>query len=212
MRHTFAGFVPSLACLLVAASAVAQTGRTMLLSSVPVPGGNGVFLMQHPPLAAGRFNFFVATLPFPGAIALPLPGFLSNGLVRIDLGTQLTNHVTILDGTGVTSWALPIPNVPNAVGFAFDVQTVDIDFAVNDLAWADNDIAAVVQSPPRLVINEVDYDQGNTDTASFVEIMNVGGSAMPLAGIELRLVNGANNQQYGSIALSLAGASLPPGG
>ena len=42
-----------------------------------------------------------------------------------------------------------------------------------------------------LVINEVDYDQASTDTAEFLELKNVSGSAVSLNGWTVELFNGA---------------------
>lgn len=65
---------------------------------------------------------------------------------------------------------------------------------------------------PQLVINEVDYDQPGADSAEFVEIYNAGNAAADLTNIELRHVNGSNNTEYRSTALSGAGMTLPAGG
>ncbi len=50
-----------------------------------------------------------------------------------------------------------------------------------------------------LVINEVDYDQPSTDTTEFVEIKNVGQSAVNLSGYTLLFFNGANSTVYDTI-------------
>ena len=45
---------------------------------------------------------------------------------------------------------------------------------------ANHDFSFTIAAPvvlPDLVINEIDYDQPSTDTAEFLEIKNVGGSA-----------------------------------
>ena len=59
---------------------------------------------------------------------------------------------------------------------------------------------------PHVVLNEVDYDQLNTDSAEYLEIMNPSAATANLAGLRVVLVNGANNQQYDSIDLSPAGS------
>jgi hypothetical protein len=41
-----------------------------------------------------------------------------------------------------------------------------------------------------LVINEIDYDQPGTDAAEFIELKNVGSSAIGLSGYSVELVNG----------------------
>ena len=64
---------------------------------------------------------------------------------------------------------------------------------------------------PTLVINEVDYDQVGTDGAEYIEILNVGANPVSLAGIEVRLINGATSAEYDAYPLSLAGPTLAPG-
>lgn len=214
-QHTsvFRSFPALVAATALAAAASAQSGRLMAMPSPPVVGGAALFTMSHPTTAAGRFNFFFVTTPSPLALNLPIPGFTTVGLVRIDPANILVNALTVLDTTGTTQFSLAIPNVPTAAGFSFDVQTADLDFVVNNVAWADNDISTVVAPAPnlpRLVINEVDYDNVGADTAEFIEIYNAGSTTASLANIELRLVNGANSAQYASHALAAAG-SLAPG-
>ena len=68
--------------------------------------------------------------------------------------------------------------------------------------------------PAPLVINEVDYDQINTDTAEFIEIYNPSGSPVSLANLAVALINGTgtNGVEYTPrFALSTAGASLAAG-
>lgn len=196
----------------LAVCASAQSGRLMAMPSPPVAGGAALFTMSHPTTAAGRFNFFFVSTPSPLALNLPIPGFTTVGLVRVDPANILVNALTVLDTSGSTQFSLAIPNVPTAVGFSFDVQTADLDFVVNSVAWADNDISTVVAPAPnlpRLVLNEVDYDNVGADSAEFVEIYNAGSTPASLANIELRFVNGANSAQYASHALAAAGTLAP---
>lgn len=58
-----------------------------------------------------------------------------------------------------------------------------------------------VQSGAPLVVNEIDYDQTSTDTAEFIELKNVSGSAVELSTYELELVNGSSGAPYTTIAL-----------
>ena len=62
---------------------------------------------------------------------------------------------------------------------------------------------------PTLVINEIDYDQPDTDTAEFVEILNLSAFAADLTGWTLQLVNGSVDSVYNDIDLS--GLSIAPG-
>jgi predicted extracellular nuclease len=63
---------------------------------------------------------------------------------------------------------------------------------------------------PKLVINEIDYDQPSTDTAEFVELKNTGGVALNLDPYSVRLVNGSGGAVYATIDLPVF--TLPPGG
>ncbi|MEQ8564027.1 MAG: lamin tail domain-containing protein [Deltaproteobacteria bacterium] len=62
----------------------------------------------------------------------------------------------------------------------------------------------------RLVINEVDYDQINTDAAEFVEIYNAGTAPAVLTNVALVLVNGSNDSEYNRVDLATA-LTLAPG-
>ena len=54
---------------------------------------------------------------------------------------------------------------------------------------------------PKLVINELDYDQPGTDAAEFLEIKNTGTAAANLAAYRVQLVNGSNDTVYQTIDL-----------
>ena len=60
-----------------------------------------------------------------------------------------------------------------------------------------------------LVINEIDYDNVGTDTAEFIELYNGGSAAVPLSGLSLVFVNGANNTVYTTVDLGPAGTIMP---
>jgi hypothetical protein len=64
---------------------------------------------------------------------------------------------------------------------------------------------------PKLVINEVDYDQAGVDEAEFIEIYNAGVADADLSNIALILVNGGNSLLYATESLASAG-TLPAGG
>jgi hypothetical protein len=61
-----------------------------------------------------------------------------------------------------------------------------------------------VSTGQHLVINEVDYDQVNTDTAEFVEIYNPTASAISLATVNLVLIDGSGNKDYAHYPLAAA--------
>lgn len=63
---------------------------------------------------------------------------------------------------------------------------------------------------PRIVINEVDYDNISTDSAEYIELVNTSMQPVTLAGLKLVLVNGGTSTGYATIDLAGAG-SLAPG-
>jgi len=66
-------------------------------------------------------------------------------------------------------------------------------------------LGAAANAGPTLLINEVDYDNISIDTAEFVELYNASGKILPLNGVKVVLVNGANNTPYQTIDLGAAG-------
>ena len=66
-------------------------------------------------------------------------------------------------------------------------------------------------SSTTLVVNEIDYDQPGTDDAEFVEIKNVSGASVSLAGHSLSLVNGTGGGASVYQTIDLPGTSLGPG-
>jgi hypothetical protein len=62
----------------------------------------------------------------------------------------------------------------------------------------------LADAAPRLVINEVDYDQIGTDTQEFVEVLNKGTNTILLTHYALAFINGANNLEY--LRVNLNGA------
>ena len=62
--------------------------------------------------------------------------------------------------------------------------------------------ATYPDAPPRLVLNEIDYDRPGSDPAGFVELFNAGRGAADLGGLALVLVDGGTGQEYDTIPLS----------
>ena len=134
----------SCALVLCVAAAMAQTGRSVTLGTLPDLGVTSTYTATYPASAAGRFGFFLLTLPELTSQPLTVPGFTSNGLVRVDLNNQLLTSFWLLDGSGSHGVSVPIPTDFVFQGFSFDVQTVDVDFATSDIAWADNDLELTI--------------------------------------------------------------------
>ncbi len=127
---------------------------------------------------------------------------------------------TAADGaaSGMTSTDIGVSE-PGDTALGASLQLTGTGNAYADFTWAaaqPNTFGAVNTGQsfggtpvPRLVINEIDYDQPGTDAAEFVEILNAGGSAVDLAGWTLQLVNGSNDLPYNTI--DLTGSSIAPG-
>ena len=69
--------------------------------------------------------------------------------------------------------------------------------------------APLSEALPKLVLNEIDYDQVGTDTGGFVELYNAGLGTADLGGLALVLVDGADGNEYQRVPLS---GAIPPGG
>lgn len=81
-----------------------------------------------------------------------------------------------------------------------------------DAVTLEVEVDVVPPSQGGLVINEIDYDQPQTDDAEFIEIYNAGTLPIPLAGKELVFINGSGTgSEYDRVDLSLAAAVLQPG-
>lgn len=62
--------------------------------------------------------------------------------------------------------------------------------------------SASIANAQTLVINEVDYDQVGSDSAEYVEVMNVSAASIDLSLYELEFFNGTSAASYRTIALS----------
>jgi hypothetical protein len=101
-----------------------------------------------------------------------------------------------------------------ALRFALEGEP-DVELSAGELAVT---LEVEEQTPsgecaPRLVINELDYDQDGADTADFAELFNAGDCALDTAGVTLALINGgtADAPSYRNVDLTLVGPSIAPG-
>ena len=78
----------------------------------------------------------------------------------------------------------------------------DLDGAVTFTCRAQLDPEAL----PKLMVNEVDYDQVGADSAGFVELFNAGRGTADLGGLALVLVDGDDGAEY--LRVPLAGTVL----
>lgn len=116
------------------------------------------------------------------------------------VGAQLT----ITDGTSGTWRWCPTP----AQVAAQDRYTLVLSADDGENPKTIKNYVIVLRSGggPSLVINEVDYDQLNTDTAEYIEIFNASAAPASLAGLQVVLVNGATSLPYDTVDLSSAGS------
>ncbi len=97
--------------------------------------------------------------------------------------------VATLEGTGCTTAA--------GMWGKLRVRT-DVDGNVTFVCRAAEDPYAA----PKLVLNEIDYDQVGADSGGFVELYNDGLGTADLGGLALVFVNGGDGQEYLRVPLS----------
>ena len=130
---------------LCSVAAVAQTNRSLTLGTAPGLGVTSTCALTYPASASGRFGYFLLTMPEPSAQQAVLPGFTSRGLVRVDLAQPLWTSIWLASNNASQSFSVPIPVDAVFMGFSFDVQTADVDFAARDVVWSDNDLELTIE-------------------------------------------------------------------
>jgi large repetitive protein len=75
-------------------------------------------------------------------------------------------------------------------------------------ASTSNATVTISTGASHLVINEVDYDQINSDNAEYIEIFNPTGAAISLNNVALVLINGNGNQAYPTATSTIDLSSL----
>ena len=132
-------------CSLVASALSAQNGRALSLGTAPGLGVTTTCVLTYPASAIGRFGYFLLTMPQSTALPLALPGFTSRGHVRVDLAQPLWTSIWLASANASQSFSVPIPVDAVFMGFAYDAQTVDVDFAARDVVWSDNDLELTIE-------------------------------------------------------------------
>jgi len=174
----------------------ASLGPTTLVAAVRVVGA-----VEQPALAAltpssanvsaGRSADFT--------VRLDIPALTGGALVSLSLAPGAFGSVP----AGVL-----VPQDGLSATFRFDaaavagVETLSATLGTTSLSST----VSIHLPTSALVLNEVDYDQPGTDTAEFIEILNVSLSPVSLSGIAVYLVNGADGSVYGTVDLSPAGS------
>ncbi len=94
-------------------------------------------------------------------------------------------------------------------GVDTDQNNVDLNPRCITPGEANTSDNADCPAPPRLVLNEIDYDQAGTDAAEFIEIYNAGEADVDLDLYSVDLINGSGAAVYQSF--DLPPVLLPPG-
>lgn len=136
------------ASLFCAAAALGQTGRAMFQRTPAIPGQTAQCELTFPASAAGNIYAFLASVP-PYAPATPIsvPGFTVQGLARVNPLSNSSLFSGLLGPSGSIMHGIAVPNSPVWLGFAFDLQSIDLSLATSTLAFADNDLTIAVQGP-----------------------------------------------------------------
>ena len=131
--------------MLLATPLDAQTGRVLSTLASPQVGATARFEVAYPATAAGNLGWFAVGYHSPGAVPLTVPGFSTFGLVRIATN-QLLGNVPWLagSGAGTAEMTLTIPANTALAGFAFDVQTFDIELQASTIHLSDNDLELTI--------------------------------------------------------------------
>jgi formylglycine-generating enzyme required for sulfatase activity len=148
-----------LACSLAGAlapSLAAQTltGRTMHLAAPAVLGHTASFAMRHPVAAAGNvYAFLWSAPPFTGVTPVAVPGLTVHGLARIDPFAFASPFLGVLGPSGSVEHTVAVPNDALLIGYAFDLQGVDLDVGAATLTFADDELSLRVADviPPNMV-------------------------------------------------------------
>ena len=122
--------------------------RTMAVVRPPQVGTTALFQYQYP--ASANFSYYIdlVTAPYVGSYPVPLSGFQSIGLSRVDLFDIYLRIGGFLDATGTHTISVPIPLDNWFAGIQFDVQSVDLNLFNRNLYWANNDLEVTIAAAP----------------------------------------------------------------
>ncbi len=140
------------------------------------------------------------------------PGATQTYTVTLDIPAPTGGAAVTLGVNPTDSGTLPVTvTVPaGQLSATFDYTDASIETSSTLTATLGASSAqasiAIQAGSPKVVINEVDYDQPGTDSAEFVELYNAGTVPVSLSGFTLYFVNGSNNSVYRTVDLGPAGS------
>lgn len=142
-RITFAWCVAALC-----GASLAQT-RTLSQSSPPILGWTTIFTLDYSNDGFGNpYAFLWCVPPYQGTYPLSVPGFTVNGPVLVDPATSVAAFSGVLPFTGQVGAYLQVPAHPSFVGYAWDLQTVDLDMANLALNFSTNELSVAISATP----------------------------------------------------------------
>lgn len=121
--------------------------RSMSLSAPPYIGTVAAFQYSHP-WVPGHIYAHLLTARHAGAFALPVPGFASLGLARIDPFSVFVQEIGVLGASSSSTFHVAVPNDNSLAGIQFDVQSLDLTCVPSAIYWASNDVEAVIAPFP----------------------------------------------------------------
>ncbi|MBM4060708.1 MAG: formylglycine-generating enzyme family protein [Planctomycetes bacterium] len=130
------------------------TGRSMNLRAPAVIGQTARFAMTYPVSATGNLYVFLwCCPPFPATTTLTVPGFTLVGAIRVDPLTTVSAYSGVLGPLGTVAHSLAVPNDVSFVGYAWDLQSVDLEASTCTVRFADNELTIAIANtpPPNLV-------------------------------------------------------------
>jgi len=121
------------------------TGRTMQVLAPTVLGQTATFGLTCPVQAAGNaYTFLWCMPPFAGTQPLLVPGFTVQRLLRVDPTNSMSLYAGVIGASGSVSQWLLVPAHPSFLGMAWDLQSIDRDFASMTLSLADNKLSLAI--------------------------------------------------------------------
>jgi Sulfatase-modifying factor enzyme 1 len=119
-----------------------------------VLGRTATFSMAYPGSAAGNlYGFLWCSPPYAGTIPVTFPGITVNGLARVLPGISVLAFSGVLGASGSVAHSIAVPNTPALVGYAWGLQSADLDTAHAVLSFGDNALALQVADviPPNMI-------------------------------------------------------------
>jgi formylglycine-generating enzyme required for sulfatase activity len=146
MHRLLSAFRTSLLATLAAtAAAQVTTGRTMILLAPPVLGQTASFQIASPASAAGNFYaIFWCAPPHAGTATIFVPGFTILGPVLVDPQRSVPAFTGLLGAAGSVVHGVVIPSVPSLIGYAWDLQSADLEASTRTVSFADNELALTI--------------------------------------------------------------------